>query len=85
MTNANTTKETDNEFHLLGKIMPYLPALLFRLGGTFLRFKREAKKAGSLFYKELIRHGLDETTASDLTKQYLDGSNLKHYLRFFQQ
>ena len=59
-----------------GFILPHLPTLLFRSAGSLLRFKRKAKKGAKVFHKELIDQGIDESTASELTTLYLDGSNL---------
>lgn len=69
---------------LFGMILPHLPSLMFKLGGTFLRFKREAKKAGNTFQKELVKQGIDPTTAAELTEIYLESSNVKHYMSFFR-
>jgi len=72
-------KEWERENHpikFLGMMLPAMPSLLFRLTGTFLRFKRDAKKAGKVFKKELLRQGFDKKTASELTEKYLESSNL---------
>jgi len=58
-------------FRVLGALLPYLPSLMLRLGGSFLRLKRDAKKAGRTFQKELLRQGIDEGTAAELTEIYL--------------
>jgi len=76
-------QEKVNDFRVFGAILPYLPSLMFKLGGTFLRFKRVAKKGGSAFQKELINQGLDSTTAAELTEIYLEGSNIIHYMSSF--
>ena len=61
---------------LFGMILPLLPNLLLKSGWTFLRFKMDAKRGGSIFQKELMNQGLDKTTAAELTEIYLEGSNL---------
>ena len=66
---------------LFGLILPSLPSLMIRFGGVYLRFKRNAKKGGNIFQKELIKQGLDKETAQQLTKIYLDGSNLLKMIR----
>ena len=76
MPEKKEQKREDRPIKLLGMILPAMPSLLFRLSGTFLRFKRDAKKAGKVFRNELIKQGFDKKTASDLTEQYLEGSNL---------
>ncbi len=59
-----------------GMIISFIPSLLVKSGGAFLRFKRQAKKGGKIFKKELINQGLDRKTASELTEIYLKGSHL---------
>jgi hypothetical protein len=84
MTKEVDEKRNANSIRLFGMILPSLPSILFRSGGAFLRFKREAKKGGRIFQKELIKQGLDKATASELTDIYLDGSNLFRYIRYFR-
>ena len=71
-------------FRMFGAFLPYLPSLMLRLGGSFLRLKRDAKKAGRTFQKELLRQGIDEETATELTKMYLEPSNIKNYIGLFR-
>jgi hypothetical protein len=59
-----------------GMIISFTPSLLVKSGGAFLRFKRQAKKGGKVFKKELINQGFDRKTASELTEEYLKGSHL---------
>jgi uncharacterized protein (DUF924 family) len=60
----------------LGFLLPSLPRIIFRCAGTFLRFKRDANKAGKVFKKELIEQGIDKQTATELTDIYTEGSDL---------
>ena len=76
MTRKKESKGEDRPIRFLGMMLPAMPSLLFRLTGTFLRFKRDAKKAGKIFRKELIRQGFDKKKAAELTETYLEGSNL---------
>lgn len=71
-------------FRVLGALLPYLPSLMLRLGGSFLRLKRDAKKAGCTFQKELLRQGIDEGTAAELTEIYLEPSSIKQYMGLFR-
>jgi hypothetical protein len=71
-------------FRVLGALLPYLPSLMLRLGGSFLRLKRDAKKAGRTFQKELLRQGIDEGTAAELTEIYLEPSSIKQYMGLFR-
>ena len=71
-------KET-NDFtpmKLFGVIIPFLPKLMIRCVGSFLRFKSQAKKAGKIFRKELIKQGIDKETAKELTNSYNSGADL---------
>jgi hypothetical protein len=71
-------------FRALGALLPYLPSLMLRLGGSFLRLKRDAKKAGRTFQKELLRQGINGGTAAELTEIYLEPSSIKQYMGLFR-
>ena len=77
------TKREDG-LHHFGSVLPYLPSLMFKFGKLFLRFKRDAKKGGSIFCKELIDQGIDPTTAEELTRIYLESSNIFRYMDFLK-
>lgn len=79
----NNGTEVD-PFRFFGIMLSSMPSLMFRLGGIFLRFKRDAKKAGKVFRKELIDQGLDKATAAELTGIYLEGSDLLKYMQYFR-
>ena len=63
-----------------GMMIPLLPSLTFRLTANLLRFKSSANKAGKVFKKELIKQGLDEVTASELTGVYMKSSHIRNYI-----
>lgn len=65
-----------------GYLLPSLPRLILRCGCTFLRFKRDAKKAGKVFKKELIEQGIDTQTATELTDIYMEGSDLFKFIKY---
>ena len=75
---AKIIKEKRGEisFKLFGMILVSLPSLIFKSGGAFLRFKREAKKGGKIFQRELVNQGIDKSTADELTEIYIGGSNI---------
>jgi len=77
-------EERVTSIKIFGIILPSLPTLLFRFGRVFLRFKREAKKAGKVFRKELIKQGLDKQTALELTEIYMKGSEMKNFIQTFR-
>ena len=61
---------------LMARIMSYLPVILLKSGTAWLSFKRQAKKGGKTFQKELINQGLDKEIAIKFTKEYTSSSNL---------
>ena len=67
-----------------GILLPSLPGLIFRFGGLFLRFKRDAKKAGKVFRTELINQGIDKQTATELTEIYMEGSDVSRLIQDFR-
>ena len=70
-----------NKVKMFGVMLPHLPGLMIRLGGTFLRMKRQANKAGKVFKKELIEQGIDKEMAKELTAAYLEPSNFMSYVQ----
>ena len=68
---------------LFGIMIPSIPSLMFRLTGTFIRFKSDANKAGKVFKKELIKQGIDEETAAELTEKYMESSHIRRYIQGF--
>jgi hypothetical protein len=84
MTEEIERQKRGEGFRTLGVIIPSLPSLIFRFGGVLLKFKREAKKGGKIFQKELISQGLDATTAAAFTDMYLESSSLTHYVDFLR-
>ncbi len=67
-----------------GMFLSFLPSLMLKSGGAFLRFKRQAKRGGKVFQKELINQGLDKKTAAELTQTYVEGSELLRSLMNFR-
>jgi len=84
MVEHPTEKKNPNTIKIFGMVLPLLPGMIFRFGGSFLRFKGAAKKGGSIFQRELINQGIDEVTAEKLTEDYLEGSNLMKYIQFLR-
>jgi len=82
MTEDINEQEKVSGIHIFGMVISSLPSLMLRLAGTFLKFKKEAKKGGRAFQKELIARGLDAETAAKLTGIYLESSNLMQYMRY---
>jgi len=68
---------------IFGILLPSLPSLIFRFGGTFLRYKKSAQRAGKVFKKELIKQGLDKETADELTEEYLEASHFSNFIQGF--
>jgi len=76
MSEEINNKINGGPIKIFGVLLLSLPSLMFRFGRLYLRFKRDAKNAGKIFKKELMKQGLDKQTASNLTELYIDGSNL---------
>lgn len=74
MIKDDAQRHTGDVIKGLGTIVPLLPSLLLKSGGAYLRFKKQAQKAGTIFYKELRQQGMKEHMASDLTEMYLESS-----------
>jgi hypothetical protein len=79
-SNKNDKREV-TLIKLFGIILPSIPSLMFRLSGNFLRFKRQANKAGKTFKKELIKQGIDEKTANEFTSIYMESSHIRNYIQ----
>jgi hypothetical protein len=61
---------------LAASLVPSLIPLMMRLGGTYLRFKKQAQKGGKIFEKELRAGGMDKNTAKAFTEIYLESSRI---------
>ena len=72
----NNKKEPGEGIRLAGKLLPSLFPLVFKLGKTYLRFKKDAQKAGKIFEKELRANGIDKETAKAMTEIYLNSSRI---------
>ena len=79
--NVKDGREEVRFIKLFGMMIPSLPSLMFRLTGTFIRFKSDANKAGKIFKKELIKQGIDKETAAELTGIYMESSHIKKYIQ----
>jgi len=81
MSNKNKSPKDFPKY--IGAIIPLLPQIILKTGWAFLRFKREAKKGGIIFYRGLIDQKIDKKTATELTDIYLEGSKVfQNILKF---
>lgn len=80
MSEDISEREKISNANIFGVVISFLPSLMLRLAGAFLKFKREAKKGGRAFQKVLIAQGLDAKIATRLTEVYLESSNLRQYM-----
>ena len=78
--NIKDGREELSLIKLFGIMIPSIPSLMFRLTGTFIRFKSDANKAGKIFKNELMRQGIDKEVASDLMGVYLESSHIRKYI-----
>jgi len=84
MTEDDKMSEEINDtepIKMFGMMLPRLPGLVFRLGGTFIKIKGQANKAGRIFKKELVNQGLDKQTAEELTRIYMENSHIRQYIQ----
>ena len=81
--NVKDGREEVRPLKLFGMMIPSMPSLMFRLTGTFIRFKSDANKAGKVFKKELIKQGIDKETADELTRVYMESSHIRKYIQGF--
>jgi hypothetical protein len=83
MNISHKKQERTNGIKVVGAALSSFPLLSWRLFFGFLRLKRQAKKAGKTFKKELRKQGFDKDIAEDLTQLYLRSSRLHTYFNFF--
>jgi len=74
------SNQKDFLLKMIGTAIISSPRLLFSFGGSYLRFRGQAKKAGRRFEDTLLHYGVDEHSARLLTEQYVKASDIKSYL-----
>jgi len=74
----------DKQCSIRASFLIFLPHLMLKFGWLFLKFKQKAKKGGRTFKKELLNHGIDSKTASELTDIYMQPSNLTEYMGYLK-
>jgi hypothetical protein len=84
MNSKSTNKEKPNIPKLIGIIGSSAPKLFFRFAPLMIRFKKQAKKGGEIFHKELLDQGIDPNTAEKLTAVYMQGSDISGFFKIFQ-
>ncbi len=57
------------------------PWLVWRLGISYLRYKRQAKRAGKVFFRSLVSNGIPEKEARDLADEYMSSLSLMSIMR----
>ena len=57
------------------------PPLLLRLGISYLRYKRQAKRAGKSFLRSLVVNGIPEKEARDLADEYMTSFSFRNIVR----
>jgi len=81
----NQEKHSNNPIKIFGVMLPSLPAITIRLGGTLLRLKRDSNKAGKIFKKELIKQGIDKDTANELRQIYTNNMNFHNLIKVLKE
>lgn len=84
MTSNTTKSDRSDILKIMGIVGSSAPKLFFRFVPLILKFKKQAKKGGEIFYQELIHQGLDEETAHKLTSVYLEASDVFQLFKIFQ-
>ncbi len=79
MTKKSEENSDRNPVKLFGMMLSTMPSLMFRLGKTFLMFRKEALKAEKIFKKELIKQGIDKNIAEELSRIYIEGSKISTF------
>ena len=59
------------------------PFMAMRLSGSYLRMKRQAKRARRTFYRELAATGMSPRDAGRLADEYASAASLRTVLRTF--
>ena len=59
------------------------PFMALRLSGSYLRMKRQAKRARRTFYRELTVTGMSPRDAGRLADEYASAASLRTVLRTF--
>ena len=57
------------------------PPLLLRLGISYLRYKRQAKRAGKSFLHSMVVNGIPEKEARDLAEDYMTSFSVRTIIR----
>ena len=83
MTKKSEENSDENPVKIFGMMLSSMPSLMFRLGKTFLRFRKEALKAEKIFKKELINQGIDKNIAEELSKTYSEGRKISNIFQKF--
>jgi arginyl-tRNA--protein-N-Asp/Glu arginylyltransferase len=53
------------------------PTLVWRLGITYLRMKRRARRSGSEFYRSLVANGVPQIEARELANEFESAISLR--------
>ena len=57
------------------------PGLVWRLGISYLRYKRQAKRVGKVFFRSLVANGMPEKEARELADEYMSALSLMSIMR----
>jgi hypothetical protein len=58
-----------------------VPPLVLRLGTTYLKMRLDAKRAGQLFYRELIDGGMPKEAAQELRDEYVSTLDIRRLMK----
>ena len=84
MNSSDSSSDTSNIPKIIGIVGSSAPKLFIRFAPLFIRIRKQAKKGGEIFHKELLDQGIDSDTAERLTAIYMEGSDFMSFFRFFK-
>lgn len=61
--------------------MSRVPGLVFRLGISFMRFKRRVRKNARILRKSMIRNGMERKLATDLAEAYAMNLSIRELMK----
>jgi hypothetical protein len=73
------SRDEDREAFLV--VVAFAPALVIRVGISFLKLKRRANKAAKSFYKELLRNGIPPQEARKLADDYTSAVSIRYWTK----
>ncbi|NYT11163.1 MAG: hypothetical protein GKC03_01260 [Methanomassiliicoccales archaeon] len=71
----------DEDMESVLTVAAYAPAVIIRVGISFLKLKRRANKAAKCFYKELLKNGIPPREARKLADDYTSVVSVRYWAK----